>query len=222
MCNRERKAMSDQMFTSDNVIAVSFPEEANAYEALARLKELDSGEDVGLHEAAVVAREQDGRITVKDQFGAESFEDTVGGGLLGLLVGVLGGPLGVLLGGASGLLVGSLFDGDDDDETRSALADMSKSIHVGPPGLLAEVAESAPAAVDAVMAHLNGTVVRRSSIDVEVEVAAAEDAQRAAKKKARHELREAHHKARKDKVDAKVAELKAKLPGHQQVAGSRS
>ena len=55
-----------------------------------------------------------------------------------------------------------------------------------------------------------------------LEIAAAEHAQREAKKKARKELREARHKQHKDKVDAKVAELKAKLPGHKQVAGTRS
>ena len=214
--------MTDQMFTTDNVIAVSFPEEANAYEALARLKELDSQGSVGVPGAAVVAREQSGRITIKDEFGAEHYGDTAGGGLVGLLVGVLGGPLGVLVGGATGLLVGSLFDEDDDDNTRSVLGDMSKSIRVGPPGLLAEVSEPAPEAVDAVMAHLNGTVVRRSAADVELELAAAEDAQRAAKKKARQELRDARHKEHKEKVDAKVAELKAKLPGHKQVAGTPS
>jgi uncharacterized membrane protein len=214
--------MPDEMFTQDNVIAVSFPEEANAYEALARLKELDSQGSVGVRGAGVVAREEDGRITIKDRYGDDSFEDTAGGGLLGLLVGVLGGPLGVLIGGATGLLVGSLFDEDDDDDTRSVLADISKSIRVGPPGLLAEVSEPGPEAIDAIMAHLNGTVVRRSVADVELEIAAAEDAQREAKKKARKELREARHKKHKDKVDAKVAELKAKLPGHKEVAHTSS
>jgi uncharacterized membrane protein len=209
-------------YTHDNVIAVSFPEEANAYEALARLKELDSEGSVGVRGAAVVAREEDGRITIKDQFDTEGFQDTAGGGLLGLLVGVLGGPLGVVIGGATGVLVGSLFDEDDDDHTRSVLADMSKSVRVGPPGLLAEVSEPSPEAIDAIMAHLNGIVVRRSAADVELELAAAEDAQREAKKKARKELREARHKEHKENADAKVAELKAKLPSHKQVAGTPS
>ena len=213
--------MSDDMPTHDNVIAATFPEEANAYEALARLKELDAQGDVGVPGAAVVAREEDGRITIKDQFGKESFENTAGGGLLGLLVGVLGGPLGVLVGGATGLVIGSLFDEDDDDHTQSVLGDLSSSIRVGPPGLLAEVSEPDPTAVDAVMAHLGGTLVRRSVSDVELEIAAAQDAQREAKKKARDELREARHKQHKDEVDAKIAQLKAKLPGHKHVpAGS--
>ena len=80
------------------------------------------------------------------------------------------------------------------------------------------MSEPAPEAIDAVMAHLRGTVVRRSAADVEAEIAAAEDAQREAKQKARKELREARHKKHKDEVDAKMAELKAKLHPKQKAA----
>jgi hypothetical protein len=40
---------------------------------------------------------------------------------VGLPVGVLGGPLGILIGGASGVLVGSLVDSDDASKTESVL-----------------------------------------------------------------------------------------------------
>jgi uncharacterized membrane protein len=207
---------------SDNVIAVSFEQEANAYEALSRLKELDSKGEIGVHEAAVVSRQEDGKIVEKDQFDQESSAGTAGGGLIGLLIGVLGGPLGVLVGGATGVLVGSLFDDDDADETESALGDMSKSIRVGPPGLLAHVSEANPAAIDAVMANLGGTVFRRSALDVEAEIAAAQDAQREAKRKARQELRDARHKKQTEEIDAKLAQLKAKLHGHKEPAAAGS
>lgn len=203
--------MLDDEYIGRNVLAVTFPQEANAYEAFARLKELDTRGDIGLHGVAVVAREDDGKLAEKEEYEEDNYEGTVGGGLVGLLIGVLGGPVGVLVGGVTGVLVGSLFDLDDDDETDSALGELSKAIRVGPPALLADVSEPGPEAIDAVMAHLNGTVLRRSFLDVEAEIAAAEDAQREAKKKASKELREARHKHHKDKVDAKVAELKAKL-----------
>jgi len=61
------------------------------------------------------------------------------------------------------------------------------------------------------MARLSGTVVRRPVDDVEDEIAAAEEAQREAKKAARKQLREARHKKRRDEVHAKIEELKAKL-----------
>ena len=72
------------------------------------------------------------------------------------------------------------------------------------------------------MAHLNGTVLRRSFNDVETELAEAEDAQRAAKKKARHELREAREKKQKADVDAKIAELKSKLHRHKKTGAPAS
>jgi len=137
------------------------------------------------------------------------------GGLIGLLVGVIGGPLGVLVGGATGPLVGSLFD-DDDDMTESALADISKSVRVGTPALLADVLEVSPAAIDAVMANLDGTVLRRSAADVRAEVAAAGEAQRQAKKTARKELRDARHKKHKKEIDDKMDALKAKLDRHKE------
>jgi uncharacterized membrane protein len=203
--------MPADALTRENVIAVSFSEDANAYEALSRLKELDAKGDVGVQGAAVVGRDDDGKIVTKDQIGDESVEGTISGGLVGLLIGVLGGPLGVLVGGATGVLVGSLFDEDDTDETESALADISKSIRVGSTGLLADVSEESPVAIDAVMANLGGTVLRRSAGDVQAEVAAAEEAQREAKKQARKELRDAHQKKQRAEIDAKLADMKAKL-----------
>ena len=212
--------MPDDAFTRENVIAVSFSEDANAYEALSRLKELDGKGEVGVKGAAVVVRDDDGKIATKDQIGDESIEGTVGGGLVGLLVGVLGGPLGVIIGGATGVLVGSLFDDDDTDETESALADISKSIRVGSTGLLADVSEDSPAAIDAVMANLGGTVLRRSAGEVQAEVAAGEAAQREAKKRARKELRDAHQKKQTAEIDAKLADLKAKLTRHKKPAAN--
>ena len=212
--------MLDDTDTNRNVIAVTFKEEASAFEAFSRLKELDARDDIDVHGAAVVVREDDGKLVEKDEFGEDNYAGPAGGGLIGLLVGVLGGPIGVLIGGATGVLVGSLFDEDDDDETDSTLAELSKAIRVGPPGLLADVSEPSPEAIDAVMAHLNGTVLRRSFLDVETEVAAAQDAQREAKKKARKHLRDARKNHEKDKVDAKIAELKASLHPHKKAVST--
>jgi flagellar hook-basal body complex protein FliE len=61
------------------------------------------------------------------------------------------------------------------------------------------------------MANLDGTVLRRSANDVRAEVAAADEAQREAAKQARKQLRDAHHKKQKAEIDAKLANLRAKL-----------
>jgi len=61
------------------------------------------------------------------------------------------------------------------------------------------------------MARLGGTVVRRSVEDVEGEIAAAQEAQREAKRAARKQLFDAKKNQTREDVQAKLDGLKAKL-----------
>ena len=203
----------------ENILAITFDENQNAYEALTKLKELDDQEQVGLSGAAVVERKDDGTIDIKDEVGDVGWEGTATGGVIGLLIGVIGGPLGILLGGATGLLYGSLFDLADSDETESVLTDVARSVTVGQLTLLAQVSEQNPEIVDVAVEQLGGTVVRRPLDEVEAEIAAAEDAQHAAKVEARKKLRDERHEEHKEKVQAKVADLKGKLHHDRATAG---
>jgi uncharacterized membrane protein len=195
----------------ENVLAVNFDEDSNAYEALSVLKEMDGQGQLELAGAAVVVREQDGSVVTKDELDDDDLEGTATGGIVGLIIGILGGPFGVLIGGATGLLVGSLFDMADDDDTESALSDISRSVRVDRTGLIADVNEQSPEAVDSAMTRLGGAVVRRTLEEVQAEIAAAEDAQRAAAKEARKQLREHRRDQAKEKIQAKIDELKAKF-----------
>jgi uncharacterized membrane protein len=205
----------------ENVLAINFVEDPNAYDALTKLKELDEQGQVELEGAAVVLRNDDGSIDIKDEVGDTGYEGTATGGIIGLIVGILGGPLGVLLGGATGVLIGSLFDMDDEEDTESVLGQISRSVRVGHASLLAEVSEQTPEVVDAAVERLGGTIVRRPLVDVEAEIAGAEDAQRAAKKAARKQLHEQRRAQMKEKIQAKIAELKSKLHIEHPVATGR-
>jgi uncharacterized membrane protein len=195
----------------DNVLAITFADDQNAFAGLTALKELDDQGQLGLTGAAVVIRNLDGSIEIKDEVGDVGYAGTATGGIVGLLIGILGGPLGVLIGGATGVLIGSLFVLDDIDDSESVLSEMSHSVLIDRNSVLAEVSEQSPEVVDSAMERLGGSVVRRDVYDVEAEIAAAEEAQRAAKKEARRLLHEKRREARREKVQAKIAELKAKL-----------
>jgi uncharacterized membrane protein len=214
--------MSSTTYSPDNVLAVTFgddPEnDKNAYQALTDLKQLDSQGQIKIAAAAVITRDPDGRVEVKSQVGDNPYGGTATGGLIGLLIGIIGGPLGVLLGGSYGLLVGSLFDIDDVETTESVLGDISKQVQPSRTALLAEVTEQSPEVIDTAMAHLGGEVMRRPVADVEEEIAAAEEAQRKAKREARKELQKARVEKTKTDAHAKVEELKAKL--HRPKAGA--
>ena len=225
--------MSTEYFSPDNVLVVTFgddPEhDANAYQALTDLKQLDSQGQIKIAGAAVVTRDPDDRVDVKSEVANDPYVGTASGGVIGLLVGIIGGPLGVLLGGTYGMLVGSLFDIDDVETTESVLREISNEVHATRTAVLVQVTEQSPEVIDTAMARLGGEVMRRPVVDVEEEIAAANEAQLKAERDARKELQTARleqrkaerearkelHRARvektKEDAHAKVEELKSKL-----------
>jgi uncharacterized membrane protein len=207
--------MQTDYLSPDNVLVVTFGEDPendkNAYQALTDLKQLDSQNQIKIAGAAVVTRDLDGRVEVKSEVGDAPYTGAATGGLIGLLVGIIGGPLGVLLGGATGLMAGSLFDIEDVDTTESMLSDVSKQVHPSRAAVLAQVTEQSPEVIDTAMERLGGEVTRRPAADVEEEIAAAEEAQRKAKREARKELHQARVEKHKQDAHARVEELKAKL-----------
>src|ERR1700754_150506 len=72
--------VSDSDQAAKNVITVSFDVDANAYEAITQLKELDSQQQIGLAAAAVVVRHDDGTIEEKDEVSNTTWSGTAGGG----------------------------------------------------------------------------------------------------------------------------------------------
>jgi uncharacterized membrane protein len=207
--------MSPDYFSRDNVLVVTFGEDPendkNAYQAVTDLKQLDLQGQVKIVDGVVVTRDLDGRVEVKSEIGSDPYTGTAAGGMIGLLVGIIGGPLGVLLGGATGVLVGSLFDIDDVETTDSVLSDISEQVHPTRTAVLAQVTEQSPEVIDTAMARLGGEVMRRAVVDVEQEIAAAQEAQRKGKQEARKELQQARLEKHKEDAHAKVEELKSKL-----------
>ena len=195
-----------------NVIVASFDPDTNAYAAMTTLKELDAQQRLDLQAAAVVVRDDEGRIAVKDQTGTDQYVGAAGGGLIGVLLGIIGGPLGVLLGGTYGVMVGSLIDLGEMGDSESVLSRISMSVKPGRTALLAEVAENSSEVVDSAIAQLGGTVFRRPVFEVEAEIAAAESAQLEAQRQADKELLAAKRDSTKKEAHAKVEQLKAKLP----------
>jgi hypothetical protein len=119
-----------------------------------------------------------------------------------MLIGVLGGPLGVLLGTSTGMLAGSVAAAAHAGDQDIALAAISGQIEPGHTVLVSEVGEVCTAVVDVAMAALGGTVTRRSAADVYDEIQsaqAAQAAQDAADAEARRVLREQRRAEHQDK-----------------------
>jgi uncharacterized membrane protein len=216
MTERNGSTTVAEAWHDHNVIVVSFEDDRTAGKALTSLEDLDSHERVYVRDAVVVVRGEDGQVVEKERIESPPLPATAGGGLIGLVVGLLGGPLGVLVGGISGLIVGSLVDVSNIEDADSALVAVSSSVRLGHTALLAVVDEQSREVVDAAMSDLDGTVTRRAVADVEAEIAAAESAQRKAKREARQELARARHQHNKAAVQDKLEELRTRVHGGRQ------
>jgi uncharacterized membrane protein len=194
-----------------NVIAVSFEDRSNAYQALSELKGAGLEGRVEVLAAGIVTRDQHGRLEVPE--GSDNFSGaaTWGGGLIGLMMGVIGGPIGMLFGWTGGLLVGGAFDIRREERSESVLAEISRHIPEDGTAIVAEVNEYAFEVVDKLMAELGGAVYRRPAEEVRAELETAEDAYREAQKEADRGARERRKAQRRQNVEQRVAAVKEKL-----------
>jgi uncharacterized membrane protein len=204
------------MSNMHNVIVVAFEESSKAYQALSVLKQAGIEDRVTVRSAALVERQADGTLHVPEGSDNMIGIGLAGGSLIGMLVGVLGGPVGVLLGLGAGALMGGVIDVYGVERSDDALTQMGSEVPVGQTALIAEVDEYAVQVVDDEMQKLGGTVNRRSAEEVLAALEASDEAARAAEKEARRIMRE----RRKAELDTKRETLKeewdARLEGLKQ------
>ena len=190
-----------------NVVVVRFNEPSKAYQALSVLKECDASGRIVLESAAIVERTPEGALQIPE--GADNLGPVgaASGSLIGMLVGVLGGPVGVMLGWGGGALIGGAFDIDRAVTSDEALTVLGRAIPPESTAVIASVAEPAVEVIDGEMAKLGGEVTRRSAADVMDELEAVEAAADAAALEAMRTV----HERRKAEVHADVDERMGKL-----------
>jgi uncharacterized membrane protein len=195
----------------ENVVVVRFTEPSKAYQALSVLKESDADGRIELKSAAVVERTAQGELKIADSADNVGLVGTASGSLIGLLIGVLGGPVGLLLGWGAGALVGGSFDLDREEESDEALSVLGRAIPPGSTALIADVTEPEVELIDAKMDVLGGDVTRRSVVDVVAELGTAHEAADAAAREARRTVREKRKADISADLNERVGKLKEKL-----------
>lgn len=171
-----------------NIVMINFADAGDAYQAINRLKQASGQAGADVLAAVVIRRDADGPISASQRQDATIGGNTLGGGLIGLVLGVLGGPLGLLLGWGAGSLVGGYLDARRADRQQTILAEFSSRLLPGETAVLAEVYETVPGVVDGIADGLGGQLIRRAAEDVLTEVESAERAATAAQREAARAL----------------------------------
>jgi uncharacterized membrane protein len=144
----------------NKMLVAIFDRESAAFEALSALKELHRNGDISLYSAAVAAKDNTGKIELK-QAADSGPVGTAVGLLTGSLMGLVGGPAGMALGASLGGLAGLVFDANKSGVDLTFLDDVSNSLTAGKVAVLAEIEESWTAPVDTRLHQLGGAVFRR-------------------------------------------------------------
>lgn len=205
-CLDRRKKM-----TTTNLIAVTFNNDSEAFQALSELRKADSAGTIELRSAGVVERDSFGTLSIAAGDDAVSGAGLAGGGLVGMLIGVLGGPIGMLVGWSAGAVVGSAIDVSRMDAGEMGLEVYGSFIPAGSNALVAEVEEKSTHAVDAIVSSLAGVTIRRPAYEVLAELELAQDAADAAASEARKIVRAEKRATKKEHYEERKASLRVKL-----------
>ena len=210
----------------DKRVVVVFDSESKAYEGSLALQELQNEGSINLYAKAVIARDANGEVTVKQE-GDMGPVGTSVGLLTGSLLGLLGGPVGVAIGVGVGTSGGMLYDLAQLGVGEDYLNEVGKSLLPGNAAVVAEVWEEWTLPVDTKMEALGGVVFRSTRMEfvddqMEKDVAAlnanldeldAEYAQASAEAKKKLQARIDNTKA---KLQAAQDAMKARLESSQQ------
>ena len=230
--NLKAKQLSKKEIPMSKFVVVVLPDEVKAYDGTQAFSELHSEGNLTVYSVAVVTKDKDNQIFVKDAAESGPLGISVGA-LVGGLIGILGGPAGLIAGVASGAVIGGFSDLFNLGLSTKFIEKISTELAPGKTAVIAEVDEGWETPLDSRMAAIGGTVLRNWRSNIEDEHAMAEIAARRAdydqlksefssaeergkdllRAKVDHAIDELHDsEARaKSRLDALNAEMKAKL-----------
>lgn len=109
------------------LVVAAFPEEERAGEVLEDLKELERMKFIGMWNAAVITKDTEGKLKLKETAEIKGVKRGAGiGAIAGGIIGILaGGPIGgIVLGAAAGALGGKVIDLGFSDKDLKEMGDL--------------------------------------------------------------------------------------------------
>ena len=199
--------------TKENVLIIYFNVESEGYQAFSEISHSAFSKDKStlIEQASLIKREK-GNIIAKEVLhnGKERNEDIIVGTIIGGFLGVLAGPLGVLLGMGVGATLTSLSF-DDDEENTGLIHSVTSRLQDNDIAILAVVQEENEAILDEYFAKFDTTIVRYDAHVIEEEIEYAEKLQKDLVHQARVQMRQERSEERKRIADQKRAYIQARF-----------
>ena len=193
-----------------NIVAAIFEVESEGYQALTTLAKNPIINDTTVLQMALVKREN-GLLKICDSYdsGVHTNNDTLIGGLVGSVIGMLGGPIGMLLMGSYGAPAGSLVDAGDAAGSASLIEKVAEKLLDGEMAMIALVDETNEAELDNALSAYKATIARFDAVVIAEEVEEAQNIQNEMARQTRKQLREARKQERKERREARREKIKS-------------
>ena len=158
-----------------NIIGALFTKEIEAREAMNALTQAPRINGTNIYQISLVKR-VDGVLKLCNNFTSDDLKsgDTLKGGLIGGLIGLLGGPVGMLLGGINGALVGNLGDLDKKDDSAALIEQAAQKLGEGDIALIILADETKEDVLDHALVGYNTVIVRYDAKVIAKELEEAE------------------------------------------------
>jgi uncharacterized membrane protein len=139
-----------------NLVVLTFEDPYQAGEAFEVLKKAQQSGNLAIDDAAVIVKDESGKVDVKNQLDKGVKMGAVGGSLLGLLLGGLFFPIaGLAIGALGGALVGKTFNMGVD---QKFVKDVTETLKPGTSALFVIGSSSNPDAISAALRPFKGTI----------------------------------------------------------------
>jgi uncharacterized membrane protein len=148
------------------LVVIAFDAEADAASTMQRLRDIQKAGQLSLQDTAIVAKDQDGKVNVKNEWSSGAETGVVVGGALGLLTSFIFPVAGTVAGAAAGGWIGSKLSGGVDGKF---VDEVSASIEPGTSALFLLVRDWNPAAVAAAVSGHRGKILQTTLADPYVE-----------------------------------------------------
>ncbi len=149
----------------DRLLVIVFDSESKAYEGSRALQDLHDEGSINLYATAVLVRDSDGKVMVRQKGDAGPVGAAVGL-LTGILVGLFGGSAWIAAGAGAGTFAGLVYDLAKVGVGHDFLDEIGQSLVGGEAAVVAEVQEDWTLPVDSRMEPLGGVVLRRTRRDI--------------------------------------------------------
>jgi uncharacterized membrane protein len=157
--------MSTQETPNYEMVVIAFEDEYKADEVLNALKQMDVEATVELKSAAVVKRDAEGKVRIKETKDFDARQGALGGAVAGGLLGLLTGRflVGAIVGAAGGAAAGHGIDMGLNDEY---LKSVGESLGLGSSAIVALIAfERVERAMEELDKFEGGTILRHTLSD---------------------------------------------------------